>query len=300
MNLLSVLGGFFSRPWDLVLVDIADIAIVAFVVYRVLLVLRGTRAMQMSVVVVAIAGAYQFARAQKLVTLFTLLDAVLTHAVLIVVVVFQNDIRRGLMRLARRPLFRLSATTKDTAVIEEVVRAAQHLAQKRVGALIVFERNAGLDEFIDQGTLIDSHVSHELLYGMFLPSYENPLHDGAVILRDGRVWLAGAVLPLSSNSQLDKTLGTRHRAALGITEETDAVVVVVSEERGAMSLCFGGNIVPALDSLSLREALLGLFAKSTSRAMPVEPARRSIPPRVRIPSERSSLRPTSLKDEETP
>ena len=140
----------------------------------------------------------------------------------------------------------------------EVVKAAQSLAQKRIGALIVFEREASLDEFITAGTVLDAAVTKELLYSIFIPSFENPMHDGAVVIRNGRVWQAGALLPLSSGSH-DRTLGTRHRAALGISEETDAVAVVVSEERGAVSLCFNGNIVRNLDGDSLRDAIFGLF-----------------------------------------
>jgi uncharacterized protein (TIGR00159 family) len=146
-------------------------------------------------------------------------------------------------------------------VIEEVVKAASSLAQKRIGGLIVFERDALLDEFIEPGTILDAGVSKELLYSIFLPSYENPLHDGAVIIRDGRVQQAGAFLPLSASTKLDKAMGTRHRAAIGLSEDTDAAVVVISEERGAMSLCFNGNVVRDLDAVSLRTALLGLLTK---------------------------------------
>ncbi len=140
-----------------------------------------------------------------------------------------------------------------------MIKAAQTLAQKRIGGLVVFERGAELDEFIDKGTVLDAEVTKELLYTIFIPSFENPMHDGALIIRDGRVWQAGAVLPLAGSAGRDRTLGTRHRAALGITEETDAVVIVVSEERGAVSLCFHGNIVRNLDGPSLRDALFGLF-----------------------------------------
>ena len=159
------------------------------------------------------------------------------------------------------------------------------LAQKRIGALMVFERDAVLDEFVEEGTRLDALVSSGLLYSLFIPSYENPTHDGAVIVRKGRISQAGAFLPLTANPKLDKALGTRHRAAIGITEETDAVVVVVSEERGAISLCFNGNIARGLDPASLRRALVGLFqrrrAPSTAHRMGtperIGPARRAAP-----------------------
>src|SRR5690606_12690391 len=128
--------------------------------------------------------------------------------------------RRALMRVGRRrPMFKAARKAKEAAVIEEVVRAAASLAQKRIGALIVFERDAILDEFIERGTELDADVTRELLYSIFIPSFENPMHDGAVVLREGRVWQAGAFLPLTASPKLDKTLGTRHRAAIGISEE---------------------------------------------------------------------------------
>ena len=122
-----------------------------------------------------------------------------------------------------------------------------------------------LDEFIQRGTVLDAQVSQELLYGTFIPSFENPLHDGAVIVREGRLWQAGVFLPLSTSSSLDRALGTRHRAAIGITEETDAVVVVVSEERGSIGLCFNGNMVRDVDPESLRETLPGLLSRRARR-----------------------------------
>jgi len=196
--------------------------------------------------------------------------------VLIVVILFQNDIRRGLARMGGSNLFRSQRTAKETAVIEEVIKACSSLAQKRIGAIVVFERSASLDEFIELGTELDSAVTKELLYTIFIPSFENPMHDGAVIIRDGRCWQAGAFLPLAGSAGRDRTLGARHRAAIGISEESDAVVVVVSEERGAVSLCFNGNIVRNLDASSLRDALYGLFYRPT-RNKP-KPERRSIVP----------------------
>ena len=243
-----------------------DILLVYFLIYRLLLTIRGTRAMQMGVGLVAVFLVYNVARRGGLITLFSLLDAVLTYIVIIIVILFQNDIRRALMRVGSRPFFRGRQSARESQVIEEVVKASQALAQKRIGALIVFEREASLDEFIEHGTKLDSEVSKELLYSIFVPSYENPMHDGAVVIREGRVWEAGAFLPLTESTKVDRTLGTRHRAAIGISEETDAVVVVVSEERGTASLCFGGNIVRDLDTNMLRQALVGLFEKRSRKS----------------------------------
>lgn len=264
-SMLDGLIGFFSRaPWQ-ILRDVGDILIVATFIYFVLAFLRGTRAMQVALGMILMLGSYALARRLGLITTWTLLDSFISYLVLIVVVLFQNDIRRALMRVGSRSFFRGQRTAKETAVIEEVIKAATSLAQKRIGALVVFERGAQLDEFIEDGTVLDADVSKELLYTIFIPSFENPMHDGAVIVRDGRVWQAGAFLPLAGTANRDRTLGARHRAALGITEESDAVVVVVSEERGAMSLCFDGNIVRGLDAPSMRDALFGLFYRTTDR-----------------------------------
>jgi hypothetical protein len=151
---------------------------------------------------------------------------------------------------------------QESRVIDEVVAAATDLARHRIGALIAFEQDANLDEFVvAQGTPIDAAVQRELLVSLFLPESLNKLHDGAVIIRNLRVAKAGVFFPMPDTKLLDKSLGSRHRAALGITEETDAVVVVVSEERGNISFCFNGNIVTNLDGASLRQALLGLFGQ---------------------------------------
>ncbi len=265
-GLLDWINAFIlERELTQVLVDVLDILIVAYLFYRVLLLIRGTRAMQMGIGIVAVFLVYTLARRFNLITLFSILDTLLTYVVLIIVVLFQNDIRRALMRVGNQRFFRRGQSARDSQVIEEVVKAAAALAQKRIGALIVFEREASIDEFIEHGTKLDAAVSKELLYSIFVPSYENPMHDGAVLIRDGRLFEAGVFLPLTESTKVDRSFGTRHRAAIGISEETDAVVVVVSEERGSASLCFGGNIVRDLDPNMLRQALIGLFDKPVSR-----------------------------------
>jgi uncharacterized protein (TIGR00159 family) len=257
-DVLIAIQSFFLREPFLVLLDIADILLVAFIAYRVIVMLKGTRAMQMGIGLALVYVVYHLSERFGLITVWALLDALLTYVVLIVVILFQSDIRRALMRVGRRPFLK-ARTARDTHVLEEVIKAATALAQKRIGALMVFERDASLDEFIEPGTSLDAAVTKELLYSIFIPSFENPMHDGAVIIKEGRIAQAGAFLPLTGSPKLDRAFGTRHRAAIGISEETDAVVIVVSEERGAVSLCFNGNIIRDLDASSLREALLGLF-----------------------------------------
>ena len=258
-NLTEGFVSFFQRsPWE-VLHDCLDIGLVAVLIYWALVILRGTRAMQVAIGLCLVFVGYLFARRIGLVTVTTILDSVLAYLAVIVVIIFQADIRRALARMGRRPLLRGQRTAKETRTLEEVIKAAGTLAQKRIGALVAFERSAALDEFIERGTEIDAAVSKELLHSIFVPSFENPMHDGAVVIREGRIWQAGVFLPMAGSAGGDRSLGARHRAGLGITEETDAVVVVVSEERGAISLCFDGNIVRNLDVASLRDALYGLF-----------------------------------------
>ena len=253
---------FSVRPMLQVLVDVFDILVVTYVVYRALLVLRGTRAMQMGTGLGVIFLVYVVSKWAGFVTLFNLLSTLLSSIILIVVVVFQNDIRRGLMRVGSRAFFAGMARQQETRVIDEVVAAATELARHRMGALICFEQDANLDEFVvAQGTMLDAAVQRELLVALFVPDSLNKLHDGAVVIRNLRIAKGGVFFPMPDTKILDKSLGSRHRAALGITEETDAVVVVVSEERGTISFCFNGNIVPNLDGASLKQALLGLFGQ---------------------------------------
>jgi diadenylate cyclase len=261
-GLQGLLHLFARRSPGAVLVDLFDILIVTYAVYRGLLLLRGTRAMQMGMGLAVLLVVHQLAKWAGLVTLYTLLNALLASIPLIVVVVFQNDIRRGLTRVGARAFFGGITRMQESRVIDEVVAAATDLARHRIGALIAFEQDANLDEFVvAQGTAIDAAVQRELLVSLFLPESLNKLHDGAVIIRNLRVAKAGVFFPMPDTKLLDKSLGSRHRAALGITEETDAVVVVVSEERGNISFCFNGNIVTNLDGASLRQALLGLFGQ---------------------------------------
>src|SRR5690606_10314479 len=240
--------------------DVLDVLITYYVFYRVALVLKGTRAMQILLGIAGVFVLYVVAELLRLRTVLTLLTAVLSSAILILVVVFQNDIRRGLMRMGGRA--RLSTgQTLQGKLIDDVVEAVQVLAKHRTGAIITFEQEANLDEFVGshQGHVIDATVTPELLISLFIPEAMNKLHDGAVIIRDLRVAKAGVFFPMPEGRVADESFGSRHRAAMGITEETDAVVVVVSEERGSISFCFNGNIIPNLDGPRLRAALDGVF-----------------------------------------
>ncbi|MCG8421956.1 MAG: diadenylate cyclase CdaA [Proteobacteria bacterium] len=258
------MSGFFNNLFDetsvrAILVTCVDILIVYYVIYRVLLMIKGTRAAQMVIGIVLIGASYLVAERLEMATVSWLLDTFITHFIIIVIVVFQQDIRRGLTRIGQR-VGQFGKTHQLAHALDEVLAAAEQLAKARMGGIVVFERDADLKEFALHGSVVDARVSRELLVSLFVPSRDNALHDGAVIIdKNLRIGRAGVVLPLSRSLELGRKLGTRHRAALGITEETDAVAVVISEERGEISLCVKGNIARDLESDTLRTALQGLF-----------------------------------------
>ena len=242
-----------------------DILILYYVIYRVLLIIKGTRAAQMMIGIVLISAGFVMAEAFDMTTMSWLLHNFIDYFFIIVIVVFQQDIRRALMRIGQN-VVPFGRTHEVSQVLEEVIDAANHLAKARIGGLVVFQREADLSDFVDHGEVVDGRVSKELLVSLFVPSRDNELHDGAVIIKDLRVQRAGAVLPLSRNSNLSSAYGTRHRAGLGITEETDAVALVISEERGEVALCFKGNIARDLEPDTLRAALQSLFSSERTSA----------------------------------
>ncbi len=258
--LASIRDLFDTQTIGTVATAVIDIALVYFLIYRVMLTIRGTRAAQMVVGIVLVGAAFFVAERIELSTVSWLLDNFISYFIILIIVVFQADIRRGLGRIGQNvmPFGRKQETTH---IVDEVVAAAEQLARAKIGALIVFERDAALEEFVDDATRIDAVLSRQLLVALFVPARDNELHDGAVVIaKSHRIELARALLPLSRATDLGSEFGTRHRAALGITEDTDAVVVVVSEERGEISLCFKGSIARDLEPLVLRRALFGLFA----------------------------------------
>ena len=249
------------------MVSVADIAIVTFIIYRVLLLLRGTRAGYMLIGLLVVAAVFLAAQKLSLTTLRWLLDNIINYIIIIVIIVFQADIRRGLMRMGRRMFFQTRADDDDSSTIEEIVGACKIMAEKRIGALIVFERDVDLTELVEAGTALQAKLSQALLINIFTPWPDNALHDGAVVIKEELVQQAGVVLPLSKQAGLDKALGTRHRAGVGITEETDAVAIVVSEEKGTISLCTGGMLHSSLTPPTLRRELLTRFTtEEQSRA----------------------------------
>lgn len=239
--------------------DTLDILVVAFIIYRVLLLIQGTRAVQMLKGFSVIFLVYFISQKAELMILHWILTNFLSSIILIIIVIFQHDIRRALTRVGTVPFFTYSETVDESRVIDEIMKAAVSLANKKIGALIVLEREIGLKDYVDIGVKLDAAVNKEILNSIFLPN--SPIHDGAVIIQDGRITAAGALLPLTANPVFDKSLGTRHKAAIGLTEETDSVIVVVSEERGKISIVEGGIITQDLDTEILRESLLKYFTK---------------------------------------
>jgi diadenylate cyclase len=247
--------GFFATNFQLR--DLVDIAVVAFGIYWLLLLIRGTRAVQILLGLMILMAAFVASQTFGLGTLQWILDKFLSPAVLIIIILFQHDIRRALARVGGG-LFPTVSRREESQMVEEVVRAAQTLAEKRVGALIVLERETHLSDLIEAGVAIDAAVSKELLASIFVPY--SPLHDGAVVIQAGRIANAGCILPLTLRDDLPEGVGTRHRAAVGITEESDAVVVVVSEETSSLSVVFGGQMVRDLDGPRLREILRDILS----------------------------------------
>jgi uncharacterized protein (TIGR00159 family) len=239
--------------------DTIDIALVFFAVYWLLLLIKGTRAVQILAGLLALIAARLISELFQLATLTWILDAFFFWGWVIIIVVFQADIRRILARVGRGFFPQLSEL-QESHIVEEIVRASQVLAQKRVGALIVLERENGLEDLIEAGTPIDAAVSKELLTSIFLPY--SPLHDGAAVIREGRISHAGSILPLTLRTDLPEGVGTRHRAAVGITEEADAVVIVVSEETATISVVMAGEMTRDLDAPRLRVVLRDLLTRS--------------------------------------
>jgi diadenylate cyclase len=238
--------------------DGVDLGIITFLIYRLLQILRGSRAMQMVIGLAVVMAVFVTSRALGLFTLNWILDNFLGSIILVIIVIFQSDIRRALAQVGTAPLFsaeRMAQRRED--IIDDVVQAAMALAEHRYGGLIVLQREVGLNEYMEIGTRLDARVSRDLIESVFQP--HSLMHDGALVIQRGRVTAARCLLPLSTNPKLKKSWGTRHRAAIGVTEETDALAIVVSEQEGTVALVVGGNVTENIDGARLRTALRELM-----------------------------------------
>jgi diadenylate cyclase len=234
-----------------------DILIIAVLIYYVLKLLRGTRAVQMLVAILLLVALYLGARWAQFEMVEWLLDTLLPYVAIALIVLFQPEIRRALDRFGRNVTLARFTSRSAGSSYDDVVLAASYFSQNRIGALIVFERDVGLRTYIESGIPMDASLSYDLLITIFRPT--SPLHDGAVILQGSRIASAACFLPLSLSPTISNQLGTRHRAAIGVTEESDAAVVVVSEQTGAISLALGGAMEVGLTVEQLNERLADLF-----------------------------------------
>ena len=231
--------------------------LVWLVVYRILVLIKKTGTIQMLSGLGVLAIAYIVSIWLELFTFNWILEKFFSNLFVIVVILFQAEIRRALAQIGSNPFLSDVSSVQETHVIEEITQAAFALAQRGYGALVVLERDIMIDYHIEFGTEVDAKVSAELLISVFHPT--SPMHDGAVLVRGGKVHSAGNFLPLSKNPILDKNLGTRHRAAIGLTEETDAIVVIVSEENKSVGVVQGGHLTQLLEMGDLRQTLYGFF-----------------------------------------
>ncbi len=263
--------GDFNFP-TLTWTSALDIFVVAFIIYHVLVFIKGTRAVQMVLGLALIVVFFYFSRWLQLQTVSWILTNILPYFVFVIVVIFQSEIRRALARFGQAPFFTGFSTLNRNELYDEIILAVNTLASNQMGALIVIERDIGLKTYIESGIAIDAALSYDLLVSVFNPAV--PLHDGAVIIQNGRIAAAACFLPLTVKPRLSKELGTRHRAAIGVTEETDAVAIIVSEETASISFAHDGEIERFLDPDTLRLRLRDAFERKTIRTPRVvaEPA----------------------------
>jgi diadenylate cyclase len=259
-----------------------DVLIVAFFIYQLLQFLRGTHAVQMAIGALLLVALYYTSEWFHLQTVSWLLHNVLPYAAFGIIVIFQAEIRKVLAHLGKTPLLGAFTARKTEEVVDEVVLAATTLASTQTGAIIVLEREMGMRSYIETGIALDAIVTYDLLVSIFNPN--TPLHDGAVVIQGNRVAAAACFLPLTVNPELSRTLGSRHRAAIGVTEDTDAVAVVVSEETGIISVVAGGVIRRGFDGRSLKQALLESFELDSDSSGEPAPEGRAVTAR----SERSN------------
>jgi diadenylate cyclase len=256
-NLWSSWGGIFTQVR---LQDFLDLFLVWVVVYRILLLIKKSGAVQILSGLGILAIAYMLSIWLELITFNYILEKFFSNLFVIVVILFQGEIRRALAQIGSNPFLTGYSQAEETHMIEELAKGLVACAQRGYGALVVLEREISLDYFIEEGRPIHGELSSEIMISIFHP--EAPLHDGAVLIRSGRIVSAGCFLPLSKNSALDKNLGTRHRAAIGLTEETDAYVFVVSEENRSVGIAHSGILQMDMDHLSIRQALYELYGLS--------------------------------------
>ncbi|WP_312452967.1 diadenylate cyclase CdaA [Exiguobacterium sp.] len=243
--------------------DVIDIAVVTFVIYRLMIIVKGTKAVQLIKGISVILISWFLSGFFGLKTLQFLLNQIITYGLLGIIIIFQPELRRGLEHLGRTSKFFSRSTISDedeqVRIVDALVSSAQYMSKRRIGALVTIERETGLSEYVETGIPLGSQITSQLLINLFIPN--TPLHDGAVIVQQGKLAAAACYLPLSESVHISKELGTRHRAAIGVSEVTDSVTLVVSEETGGVSLAINGRLYRELDEESLRTKLLETIVK---------------------------------------
>lgn len=243
--------------------DIVDILLVTAIFYRLLLMIKGTRAAQILIGLGVLLIAFLFSGYVGLYTIDWLIQSLWAQIVLALVILFQPEIRRALAQMGEARFFPSFTSAEELKSLEEIVKVSVALANRKIGALIVIERETSLKDFIDIGSPLDARVSKELILSIFHPT--SPIHDGAIVIRGNRIVAAGCFLPLMLSSAFSKAYGTRHRAGIGLSAETDAVVIIVSEETGSIATAINGNLEKNVDMGSLRDLLAEIFASSKKR-----------------------------------
>lgn len=260
-KIFSFIEPYIQFPW--VIQHVIDISIVAFVLYKLLLLIRETRAEQVLKGLAILLFATKLSEVLQFNTIYWILQNTVTVGVIALLIVFQPELRRALEQIGRGKIFDRSMFIQNDRdpylIISEIVKAVQNMAKDKTGALIVVENRTGVNDVIETGVKIDGELSGALLENIFVPN--TPLHDGAVIIRGDRIAAAGCFLPLTENPNLSKQLGTRHRAALGISENSDAMAIIVSEETGIISVASNGKLTRYLDSKGLKEMLKKIYVK---------------------------------------
>ncbi|MBI4843996.1 MAG: TIGR00159 family protein [Nitrospirae bacterium] len=243
--------------------DILDVIIVAAIVYRVLLIIKGTRAAHMLTGLGLLFVAFLFSGKLRLYTIDWIIQSLWAQIVLAVIILFQPEIRKALAHMGKAKFLPSFSSAEELRSREEIVKASVSLSNRNLGALMVIERENSLDDIMEIGTQLDAKVSQEILLSIFHPS--SPIHDGAVVIRGNRIISAGCFLPLTLSARLSKSFGTRHRAGIGLTEETDAVVIIVSEETGIISVAVAGKIMKNMDAGKLRDLLTESFSHAKGK-----------------------------------
>lgn len=239
--------------------DIVDIVVMSIIVYRLLLIIKGTKAAHMLMGLGVLLVASLLSRYFELYTVDWLIQSFWSQIVIALIILFQPEIRRALAQMGETPFLHTLTSAEELKSLDEIVKAAIALSNRKIGALIVIERDTSLRDFVEIGTPLDGKVSKELLLSIFHPT--SPIHDGAVVIKGNRIVAAGCFLPITMNTDISKALGTRHRSGIGLSEETDAVVIIVSEETGVVSMAMNGKLESPLDMGMLRDILTDLFTR---------------------------------------